>query len=95
MLLLVILCRLVCPMVSTKQVLPEPQVVSRAVCAGSGERLFSLGACSVLQEAHISNMGGGGVTLVCGDWNTEEITTALSFLGCLGLGTICGVACHL
>jgi hypothetical protein len=33
-------------------------VVTRAGCAGSGERfLFSLGACSLPQEAHISNKG--------------------------------------
>lgn len=75
--LLVILCKLVCPMVATKQVLAESYgpvriflrkeatAVTRAVCVGSGESLFS--RCSMLQEAHISNMGGGGVTLVCGD----------------------------
>lgn len=58
----------------------EATVVTRAGCAGSAERLlFSPGACSMPQEAHISNMGGGDVTLFCGDWNTEGITTVLSW----------------
>lgn len=105
--LLVILCRLLCPMVSIKQVLTEPHgpmcVFIRKEANGCyqswrcrvWERLFSLGACSMVQEAHISDKGRDGVSLVCGDWSTEGLTTALSFLGLLELGTICGVECHL